>query len=460
MRPFLLLVFVPFSSGFATPFGSQRRLTSSSSSTSALHVSTDPKRASFFAEPKYGEDVAYYEVMESLPSTGLPPDAARVTLTRFLSDQVRNNPELVPLQSLLLSVQMACKTIANLINRAGLVAGTDRLGGGIAQPQQQDALSDGRYYSMKRLDQVCTRVLRNALRFTGKVNLITPVARYWEEKPAEHQPGVLIASALDSSYVAVLDPLDGSGNADASICTGTVFGVFQDSSNPVEEGGLVGEFDESEQDTLVNSVLQPGKNMKAAGYCFYSSATVLVYTLGDGNVNGFTLDPALNEFVLTHANLTIPSRGNVYSCNEANSEGWGDEIKDYLRALKTGDNEAKHPYAHRYVGSMVGDIHRTLLYGGIFFYPSDSTNHPKGNLQLLYKSAPMAFVINQAGGKALDENCDELLNVQPERVHQKSPCFIGSPQDVDEIRKYLEQALAEQKKTEKPEQKQGRRRRK
>jgi fructose-1,6-bisphosphatase I len=156
------------------------------------------------------------------------------------------------------------------------------------------------------------------------------------------------------------------------------------------------------------------------------------------NLQGFTLDPQLQEFVLTHRDLTIPKRGNVYSCNEANSEGWDDDWKSYVRNLKLGQGETKKPYALRYVGSMVGDIHRTLLYGGLFAYPSDSAQHPDGNLQLLYKTAPMAFVVHRAGGKAIDGRTGSLLEVTPERVHQKSPCFMGSPEDVAEFEKYLE----------------------
>jgi fructose-1,6-bisphosphatase I len=329
-------------------------------------------------------------------------------------------------------MQMACKTISNLVNRAGLVYGIkDR---SISGQQYQ---RDGRFYSMKRLDQLSTYVLRNALRFTGKVHMVTPAASF-EEELAEHQPGVVIASALDSNYVAVVDPMDGSGNADASICTGTVFGIFEQQGAKDEKLFSSSDGDDAtEQENLVRSVLQPGKNMRAAGYCLYSSATVLVITLGD-TVMGFTLDPQLNEFVLTHPNLTIPQRGNVYSCNEANSEGWDDGFKDYLKGLKTGNNQSQQRYAHRYVGSMVGDIHRTLLYGGIFCYPADSGQHPCGNLQLLYKSAPMAFVVEKAGGKSMNQSGESLLEVQPERVHQKSPCFMGSPDDVEECKRFLQ----------------------
>jgi len=331
---------------------------------------------------------------------------------------------------------------------------------------------DMRMNSMKRLDQVSTNVLRNALRFTGKLQTVKPAKDVeFEEyeydgngssgsrsddgsggQTNEHQPGVLIASTLDSKYVAVFDPLDGSGNADAAICTGTIFGIFEtdddedndnDGDNTDDDYGIdnvvVGGGDSTSSshkpnDALVKAVLQPGKKLRAAGYCLYSSATILVFTLGEGT-HGFTLDPQLNEFVLTHPNIRIPPRGNVYSCNEANSEGWDDDLKNYVRALKTGENEIGERYALRYVGSMVGDIHRTLMYGGIFFYPSDLQQR-YGNLQLLYKSAPMSFVIEQAGGKSTNGK-KGLLDVQPTRVHERSPCFIGSPENIDEMKKYV-----------------------
>lgn len=330
---------------------------------------------------------------------------------------------------MLLSIQLSCKTISNLVNRAGLVVTPkdDRR----YNMNDEAFTTDGRFYSMKRLDQLSTNVLNNALRFTGKVAMVKTEPESSGETPADHQPGVLIAQALDSDYIAVLDPLDGSGNADAAICTGTVFGVFRRMPPNADDDPNM-----TLQQDLVRSVLQPANQMKAAGYCLYSSATVLVFTLGD-DVNGFTLDPQLNEFVLTHPKLTIPPRGNVYSCNEGNSEGWTEDFKEYLRGLKTGKNQSGRTYAHRYVGSMVGDIHRTLSYGGIFCYPADTDQHPAGNLQLLYKSAPMAFVVARAGGRAIDGVSGDLLDVRPARVHQKSPCFMGSPLDVAELETFL-----------------------
>ena len=361
------------------------------------------------------------------------------------------------MESLSLSIQMACKTISNLVNRNGINS--------IPPSPQPDSVSssnektetntvtdeqyDLRLNSMKRLDEVSTNVLRNALRFTGKLQMVKPAqdpmdgdengtSEVFESGPAQHQPGVLIAQALDDKYVAYFDPLDGSGNADAAICSGTVFGIFETDDKEEDDKNKESKTKEGTDEKIdvnINAVLQPGKNLVAAGYCLYSSATILVFTLGEGT-HGFTLDPQINEFVLTHPNIRIPSRGNVYSTNEANSEWWADDLKSYVRALKTGENETDERYALRYVGSMVGDIHRTLMYGGIFFYPSDSKYHPNGNLQLLYKSAPMSYVIEQAGGKSTNGKRG-LLDVKPERVHERSPCFIGSPEDIEEMKTYI-----------------------
>jgi fructose-1,6-bisphosphatase I len=375
-------------------------------------------------------DARYYSFIEA-PAQTHGSSTPRITITRYLNQAIKDNPELVDLESILLALQMACKTISNLVHRAGLAYSIER------PKSSSDDLSDGRFYSMERLDSLSTIVSRNALKFTGRCEVVAPQKDADHEH--DHQPGVLIAKCYDSPYVTCLDPLDGSGNADASICTGTVFGIFeQDEKDRMNGDAPDGQAEPSNDrvQQLVRSVLQPGKNMRAAGYCLYSSATVLVFTLGD-SVQGFTLDPQINEFVLTHPNLTIPNRGSSYSCNEANSEGWDEGYKTYLRNLKLGQGETAQHYAHRYVGSMVGDVHRTLLYGGIFSYPRDTLSHPDGNLQLLYKSAPMAFVVHHAGGRAIVNGTTDLLDVKPDRVHQKFPCFMGSPGDVAELEKYL-----------------------
>jgi fructose-1,6-bisphosphatase I len=374
----------------------------------------------------------------------------RITLRRYLNSLVKENPELRDLESLSLSIQMACKTISNLVSRNGINSlsmppPSSNTNDDVAQSGQQQY--DVRMNSMKRLDELSTIVLRNALKFTGKLQSVKKAKDQRVGKDeSEHQPGVVIAIPFDSKYIAYFDPLDGSGNADAAICTGTVFGIFktpEDESSSDDEGidnVVLGGGDGVEGDggvkvdRVVDSVLQPGKNLVAAGYCLYSSSTILIFTMGDGT-HGFTLDPQVNEFVLTHPNIKIPPRGNVYSCNEAKSEGWDEDMHRYLHALKSGENETGERYALRYVGSMVGDIHRTLMYGGIFFYPG-STLQPNGHLQLVYKSAPLSYVIEQAGGMSTDGK-GSLLERQPQRVHERSPCFIGSPEDIKEMKKYI-----------------------
>jgi len=407
-------------------------------------------KSSALFETKYDEE--YYSHVPAQQAS-----RSRITLSRFLQDYIKDDhPELQDLQNILLAVQMACKTISSLINRAGLVYAiqhtnetytSDNCDG---EDDDNDGVdgggssfkSDGRYYSMKRLDKLSTTVLKSALKFTGTVSVAGEAKEILNNKkelqssPDQHHPDILIAN--DAYNLAILDPLDGSGNADASIVTGTVFGVFEkkSKSSAVDEERNDGDVETDNNNDDIDAVLQPGRKMKAAGYCLYSSATVLVFTLGS-SVYGFTLDPQIQEFVLTHDKLTIPQRGNVYSCNEANSEGWDKNWSRYLKKLKLGQGETQQRYALRYVGSMVGDIHRTLLYGGVFAYPADRLHKPQGNLQLLYKSSPLAFVMHHAGGKAIDESGNNLLDKCPERIHQKTPCFMGSPGDILELKKYL-----------------------
>lgn len=407
-------------------------------------------------------------------SSGPAPPAApgaKITLTRWLAAKVQDYPELRDMESLHLSIQMACKTISNLIHSASYTADDHGgVGGPVDDPGDDDPgddRHDPRGRSMKRLDQISKNVLQNALRFTGRLRVVEAPrdsGNEDEEGPRTHQPGVTIAYALDQyeregtrsgtpggarraqrgaaggdgdggdakwsktrRLAACFDPLDGSGNADAAICTGTVFGVFD-----ADAGFQGGEApDLRDPLSLSRAVLQPGSGLLAAGYCLYSSTTILVFTLG-GGTHGFTLDKTLNEFVLTHPNMRIPSRGNIYSCNEAYAEGWDDRFRGYLRRLKLGQGETGQRYTQRYVGSMVGDVHRTLMYGGVFCCPADADVHPKGNLQLVYKSAPMAYILAHAGGKATDGRGD-LLAVRPRYVHERSPCFMGSPEDMDEL---------------------------
>lgn len=382
----------------------------------------------------------------SFTTTNAPP-GAKITLTRWMSAKVKDYPELRDMESLHLSIQMACKTISNLIH-SSTTAKAAASGG--------DGTSNLRDNSMKRLDQISKNVLQNALRFTGRLRVVEAprnTDNNDEEGPKTHQPGVTIAYALDQygkdgtrkkkdgnadakwgntrRLAACFDPLDGSGNADAAICTGTVFGVFD-----ADAGFKGGETpDLRDAASLSRAVLQPGNKLLAAGYCLYSSTTMLVFSLG-GGTHGFTLDQTINEFVLTHPNMKIPKRGNIYSCNEAYSEGWDDNFNRYLKTLKTGNGETGQRYTQRYIGSMVGDVHRTLMYGGIFCCPADTEVHHKGNLQLVYKSAPMAYIIEHAGGMATDGDVN-LLSVQPNYVHERSPAYMGSWEDMSEMMSYM-----------------------
>jgi fructose-1,6-bisphosphatase I len=212
-------------------------------------------------------------------------------------------------------------------------------------------------------------------------------------------------------YVLMFDPLDGSTNIDVNISIGTIFSVHQRVSK--EEPGL-------------EDCLQAGSRQVAAGYVIYGSSTMFVYTTGNG-VHGFTLDPAVGEFFLSHPKIRIPERGTIYSVNEGNEDRWAQPVRDWVRGLKTANDGAK-AYSGRYIGTLVADFHRTLLKGGIFAYPADAKN-PNGKLRLLYEAAPMALLAQQAGGAA-STGSEDILDVTPTELHQRVPLYIGSRDDV------------------------------
>ncbi len=224
-------------------------------------------------------------------------------------------------------------------------------------------------------------------------------------------------------YVLVFDPLDGSANIDMNVSVGTTFSIHR----KVSDGrrGTLEDF------------LQPGYKQVAAGYIIYGSSTMMVYTSGQG-VHGFTLDPSVGEFFLSHPNIQIPSRGKYYSTNEGNYHYWGEGVRRYVDYLKASDKATGRPYSGRYIGTLVADFHRNLLAGGIFMYPADSKDpqKPHGKLRLLYEAAPMAFIVEQAGGRASDGRQD-IMRIQPESLHQRVPLFIGSREDVDEAEQFI-----------------------
>lgn len=350
-------------------------------------------------------------------------DITGITLTRYMMELVKSNPggEMQELETLINSIQTACKAIGGLIRTASISGLTGAQGGGGSINVQGE--------EQKKMDVLTNDILKNCLKFTGKLNVL---ASEEEDDPVPHSD-IVVDEA--SKFVAVFDPLDGSSNVDASIPTGTIFGIFRSDSN---ECAIDPDLSLKEQkEKCLVQTLQPGTNLVAAGYCLYSSSTHFVFTYGDG-VNGFTLDPVMGEFILTHPNIRIPPRGKIYSFNEANRWDWDVPLQEYVTAIQNGEGESGVKYSSRYIGSMVGDIHRTLLYGGIFGYPADKKNKD-GKLRLLYEAAPMSFLVEQAGGVALTGK-NPIMLIKPKQVHTRVPCILGSQLDVMECQKYYEES--------------------
>ena len=223
-------------------------------------------------------------------------------------------------------------------------------------------------------------------------------------------------------YVLMFDPLDGSSNIDVNASIGTIFSIHRKITNDTEDGCL-------------EDCLQKGSEQLAAGSFIYGSSTVMVYTTGHG-VHGFTLDPSLGEFLLSHENIRTPARGKIYSINEGNVHQWDSGTRRYIEYLKEDRKDRSHPYSLRYIGSLVADFHRNLLKGGIFLYPG-----PKGKLRLLYEAAPLAMVVEQAGGAATTGG-QRILDVEPASLHQKVPLIIGSREDVAEYGQFYRDSSA------------------
>ncbi|GMH65902.1 hypothetical protein TrRE_jg7254 [Triparma retinervis] len=277
----------------------------------------------------------------------------------------------------------------------------------------------------KQLDVMTNEVLKRALRFTGKLGVL---ASEEEDVPVDvpsRKTDVMFDET--SKYVAVFDPLDGSSNVDAGIPTGTIFGIFEHEEECVVENSS--DMTEDEMKCLVNT-LKPGTDLIASGYCLYSSSCFFVMTIGNG-VYGFTLDENIGEFVLSHPNIKIPPTSKIYSFNEANMPQWDPPMRSTVEKWRLGTGASGNQFSSRYIGSMVGDVHRTLLYGGVFGYPSDKKNK-NGKLRLLYEGAPMSYLMEQAGGLSTT-GTERVLEIVPEEVHQRVPIVMGSRDDVQEI---------------------------
>jgi fructose-1,6-bisphosphatase I len=219
----------------------------------------------------------------------------------------------------------------------------------------------------------------------------------------------------------LFDPLDGSSNIDVNVSIGTIFSIYR----RVSEVGTLATLDD---------MLQPGTAQVAAGYVLYGSSTMLVYTTGKG-VNGFTLDPSIGEFCLSHPNMRMPESGRIYAMNEGNIDICEPGIKAYTQYCQSFDNDKGAPYSGRYIGSLVADFHRNMIKGGIYIYP-DTTTSPEGRLRLLYECNPLAFIAEQAGGLATTGR-KRILDIKPERLHQRVPYFIGSKNMVEKVMSLL-----------------------
>lgn len=334
------------------------------------------------------------------------------TLTTWLLQQEQAGTIDAELTIVLSSISMACKQIASLVQRAGISNLTGVQGAVNVQGEDQ-----------KKLDVVSNEVFSNCLRSSGRTGII---ASEEEDVP------VAVEESYSGNYIVVFDPLDGSSNIDAAVSTGSIFGIYSPNDECLADIDFDGNLGTSEQKCVV-SVCQPGSNLLAAGYCMYSSSVIFVLTVGKG-VYAFTLDPMYGEFVLTQEELKIPKAGKIYSFNEGNYLLWDDKLRKYIDHLKDPEPTGK-PYSSRYIGSLVGDFHRTLLYGGIYGYPRDKKSK-NGKLRLLYECAPMSFIVEQAGGKGSDGH-NRVLDIKPQEIHQRVPLYIGSTEEVEKLEKFL-----------------------
>lgn len=335
------------------------------------------------------------------------------TLTGWLLKQEQAGVIDAELTIVLSSISTACKQIASLVQRAGISNLTGVQGAVNVQGEDQ-----------KKLDVVSNEVFSTCLRSSGRTGII---ASEEEDVP------VAVEESYSGNYIAVFDPLDGSSNIDAAVSTGSIFGIYSPNDECLADtGDDYSALDQQEQRCVV-SVCQPGTNLLAAGYCMYSSSVIFVLSIGTG-VYAFTLDPMFGEFVLTQEKIQIPKSGKIYAFNEGNYQLWDDKLRMYIDGLKD-PGPSGNPYSARYIGSLVGDFHRTLLYGGIYGYPRDRKSK-NGKLRLLYECAPMSYIVEQAGGKGSDGH-QRILDIVPVEIHQRVPLYIGSVEEVEKLEKYL-----------------------
>lgn len=322
-----------------------------------------------------------------------------VTIERFI---LENQPKEArgEFTNLLYDIALAAKLITHKTNRAGLLDVLGQAGNVNVQGEQQ-----------QKLDVYADRAIYRLCDHTGRLCVMAS---------EEHEEPLWIPEGYPKgSYVLVYDPLDGSSNIDVNVSIGTIFSIFRcldwDNRGRVED------------------ILQPGRNLVAAGYILYGASTMMVYTTGAG-VHGFTLDPEIGEFLLTHENMKLPARPTYYSVNHAYYSRWSPAVQQFIRWLQ-GSEEGSPSLSERYIGSLVADFHRNLLRGGIFAYPAER-NKPHGKIRLLYEAAPLAFLIEQAGGRASDGQ-RLIRDIEPAGLHERVPFFIGNKELVEKAERLL-----------------------
>lgn len=324
-----------------------------------------------------------------------------ISLFEFIHEKEKGFPYANgELSQLLRGISLAVK----IINREVRVAGLSNILGSTGYYNVQGE-------EVKKLDEFANEVLIKSL------NSSQSIAVMGSEENEE-----IILSNPDAKYIILFDPLDGSSNIDVNINIGTIFSIYR----------------KIQDRPGIEDCLQSGIHQVAAGYVIYGSSTMLVYTTGAG-VNGFTLEPSIGEFFLSHPNIQMPEKSNTFSINEGNSWGFEEGLKKYLEYIKVDDKATKRPYKARYVGSLVADFHRTLLKGGIFIYPA-SKKEPNGKLRLLYEANPIAFIAEQAGGLATNGK-NRILEIKPKSLHERTPLYVGSKIEIELIHNFLNKTI-------------------
>lgn len=337
------------------------------------------------------------------------------TFQRYLEIETWRNTQFRDLEPVLRSVAESCKQINKIVQRAqtddlyGVAMGTD------GKPLDENVQGE----VQQQLDVLCNTIMLRAF-CGGGSSSIHSVASEEEDEPRCCSDVMTDSAFAVGDYIAVFDPIDGSKNIDSSLPVGSIFGIYKN-----QPGSVVDE----------STFLQDGKALVAAGYCLFSATTVLVLTHGKG-VNGFTLDPDSGKFLHTLKDIRIPRKGNIFSFNEANYRGFDEPVQKYLDLLKEGTSKAGSKMTARYIGALVADVHNILINGGIYGYPSTRSN-PKGKLRLLYECAPMAMILEQAGGAASTGH-KRILDLKPTEIHERTPLFLGSVENVFELDQFYE----------------------